>query len=77
MHTTTDTPFPIFGDRPADRRAKLLGAWRAACEEAWLSYAHWCSAPASERALAHAVYVAAADREAAAAEHLSRGMATA
>lgn len=63
-------------DHAIARRAELHAAWRAACEEVSLAYAHWCAAPSPDRPLAHAIYCAAADREAAAADHLRRAAVT-
>jgi hypothetical protein len=54
----------------ADLHAELEGAWRSANEEANAAYRHWCVARSTGRLEAYRVYVAAADREAAAVEHL-------
>ncbi len=45
-------------------------AWRNANAECSKAYEAWCSAPASAKQQAYAVYLAAADRERAAAEAL-------
>ena len=50
--------------------AQLRQAWMAAREEASAAYRWWCDAITDERRLAYAVYVAAADREDAAARSL-------
>jgi hypothetical protein len=47
-------------------------AWRAAEDEARLAYRAWCEAKAHERRAAYAVFLAADDRAAAAAEALGR-----
>lgn len=44
----------------------LRSAWREARDEAATAYRRWCAAVAAERRTAYAVYLAAADREAAA-----------
>jgi hypothetical protein len=44
----------------------LYDAWSAARDESSAAYAAWCGAPQALKAEGHAVYVAAADREAAA-----------
>jgi hypothetical protein len=49
---------------------QLRQAWMAAREEALAAYRWWCDATTDERRLAYAVYVAAADREDAAARDL-------
>jgi hypothetical protein len=50
--------------------AQLRQAWMAAREEALAAYRWWCDAATDERRLAYAVYLAAADREDAAARSL-------
>jgi hypothetical protein len=50
-----------------DRRAVMRQAWRLAHEDAVAAYRRWAGAPAKLRADAYCVYVATADREAAAA----------
>jgi len=50
--------------------ARLRQAWMAAGEEARAAYRWWCDAPTDERRLAYTVYMAAADREDAAARDL-------
>jgi hypothetical protein len=49
---------------------QLREAWMAAREEARAAYRWWCEASPDERRLAYTVYVAAADREDAAAHGL-------
>jgi hypothetical protein len=55
-------------------REELHHAWSAARDEALLAYRDWCSAGAEERDSAYVAYVAAADREEAAALHLRRNV---
>ena len=50
----------------------LLDAWRDACDDARAAYAAWCAASRYRADEAFAVFVAAADREEAAAEALAR-----
>jgi hypothetical protein len=45
---------------------ELRTAWREAREESAATYRDWCEARAAQRRLAHAAFLAAADREAAA-----------
>jgi hypothetical protein len=47
-------------------------AWRDACADAYVAYLDWRDALAGAAATAYAVYVAAADREAVAAEVLEQ-----
>lgn len=49
-------------------REELYDAWAAARDETRYGYEAWCAAPWAAKGEAHAVYVAALDREAAAAE---------
>jgi hypothetical protein len=60
---------------PGDSRATLWAAWQLACEEAGDAYRAWSRAPREPRAEAYWAYVAAADREAAAAENLQTALA--
>ena len=46
--------------------------WRTACTAVWTAYRCWTHAPRADRALAHAAYAAALDREDAAASTYSR-----
>jgi hypothetical protein len=55
---------------------ELYDAWCAARDEARFAYDEWCDAPWPERGEAYAVYVAAADREQAAAELYRRSVST-
>jgi hypothetical protein len=48
------------------------GHWRAAAADVERAYHHWCTAPRRSRSEAYAIYVAAMDREAAAASDLRR-----
>lgn len=58
------TPFP-----PADADVEdLRTAWREAAEESRLAYRAWCDADRESAADAYVVFVAASDREAAAAD---------
>jgi hypothetical protein len=45
---------------------ELADAWRAARDDTADAYREWCNAPVAQRRMAFTVYVAAADREAAA-----------
>jgi hypothetical protein len=53
-------------------REELRMAWRDACADLRVAYYGWREGGAGERAEAFAAYVAAADREAAAAEAFAR-----
>jgi hypothetical protein len=64
----TELRFPPAGADLEDVRE----AWRDACADAYLAYLDWRDALADQAATAYAVYVAAADREAVAAEVLER-----
>jgi hypothetical protein len=72
----TDTHDLIAGLHVPDLRAELgeelRHAWRVACDEALLAYRDWCAADADEAQEAYFTYLAAADREHAAALHLQR-----
>ena len=46
--------------------------WRTACITVWTTYRDWTNASKRDRALAHAAYAAALDREDAAATAYSR-----
>ena len=56
---------------------ELYDAWCAARDEALLAYEAWCTAPWAAKAEAHAVYVAAFDREVAATELYRHSLAKA
>jgi hypothetical protein len=60
---------------PGDSRATLWEKWHLAREDAGAAYRAWSSAPPEPRAEAYWAYVAAADREAAAAEGLQAALA--
>lgn len=60
---TTPTALP---DASWLRLEELAEAWRCAREEAADAYEHWSSVTSDRRRLAYAVFLAAADREAAA-----------
>jgi hypothetical protein len=62
---------PAFPPAGADVEDLRL-AWRAACDEARLAYFAWRDAAVPRLAEAYAVFVAAAEREAVAAEVLAR-----
>jgi hypothetical protein len=64
----TELRFPPAGADVEDVRE----AWRDACADAHLAYVDWSDALAGQAAMAYAVYLAAADREAVAAEVLER-----
>jgi hypothetical protein len=58
-------------------REELRMAWRDACADVRVAYYAWCESGADGRAAeAFTAYVAAADREAAAAEAFARGAAS-
>jgi hypothetical protein len=56
------------------RREEFRHAWCTATNEAALAYRRWCSAAAEGKRDAYAVYMAAADREAAAATAYQRNL---
>ena len=58
---------PVYGD--------FLGAWRRAEQRAELALAGWHAAPTGRKREAHAVYTAALDQEAQAAEMLRLAIA--
>lgn len=60
--------------RPAGNVETLWDAWDLAREDAGDAYQTWSDAAAADRADAHRVYVAAADRESAAARLLHVGL---
>jgi hypothetical protein len=60
-HTDVEVPDPC--DDPAY-------VWRRARDRAFVAYQWWSRAPVKHRRAAYAVYVAAEEQEAAAAEHL-------
>jgi hypothetical protein len=65
---TVDATTWVFGDPVLYGRADdLRGAWLDARDEARAAYEAWCRAASDAREWAYAVYLAAADREAAAA----------
>jgi hypothetical protein len=57
----------------AGRIEELRLAWRDACSDARLAYLSWLEATPARAGEAFAAYVAAADREAAAADFFRRG----
>jgi hypothetical protein len=57
-------------------REDLLDAWAAARDEALLAYREWCDAEELYQEHAYYAYLAAADREEAAALHLQRNVET-
>ncbi|HEY7075806.1 MAG TPA: hypothetical protein VH418_10565 [Solirubrobacteraceae bacterium] len=52
------------------RLEAIEDAWRSACDDAVAAYRRWATAAAHDRADAYLAYVAAAEREAAAGDHL-------
>jgi predicted lipoprotein len=54
-------------ERLADEVIETYVSWREACAAVDQTYADWCRSPRGERRLAHAVHVAAVDREESAA----------
>ncbi len=67
-HTITKTSAP--GLRLQGRSEELHEEWRSARNQALLAYRVWSQAASREKRDAYAAYVAAADREAAAADHV-------
>jgi hypothetical protein len=59
-----------FPDLRPEIREELRHAWRVARDEALLTYREWCAASADDVDNAYFTYLAAADREQAAALHL-------
>jgi hypothetical protein len=57
-------------------RAQLGVAWRRARAESARAYATWCDAAGTDRRIAYAVFLAAADREAAAEAGFHYGLVT-
>jgi hypothetical protein len=57
----------------AARADEMRLRWRDACSDARLAYLTWREAQSARAGVAFAAYVAAADREAAAADFLRRG----
>ena len=55
----------------------LWDAWRAACDDVRTAYNAWCTAPTAEAADRYCGFVAAADREEAAAAALKRRLRSA
>jgi hypothetical protein len=51
-------------------RGELYDAWHSACDQALMAYRVWSQAPDSDKQDAHVAYLAALDREEAAAEHI-------
>lgn len=65
-------------DQPLQTRGRGLrprDAWKAALEDGWLAYRVWCRAHPSEKHDAYIAYVAAVDREDAAALSYARARA--
>jgi hypothetical protein len=79
MITPSDATFAfeeIFPSVTCDRE-DLRMAWRDACADLRVAYYAWCEAAADGHAAeAFAAYVAAADREAAAADAFARSAAS-
>jgi hypothetical protein len=69
-NTQPDAVLPVSIDEP-------VRAWRAARDRSLMAYRWWSQASAEDRRAAYAVYLAAEDQEAAAAEHLRLGTAKA
>jgi hypothetical protein len=59
------SPFDV-----SDPREDLDMVWRVARQTALMAYRDWCQAPYEQRRTAYAVYRAAEEQEAAAAEHM-------
>ena len=78
MHTDMQTLLARFDApdlRPAVRQ-DLRDAWTAARDEARTAYRGWCAAEKPDRVEAYYAFVAAADREEAAALRLQRHVET-
>ena len=58
----------MHNPHPTPTTEDPIAAWRSAKEESGLAYHAWCRAMRSDKPEAYAVYVAAADREHAAAD---------
>jgi hypothetical protein len=63
-----------FPDLRPEIAEELHHAWSVARDEALLAYRDWCAAGEHELDRAYCTYVAAADREQAAAMHLQRNI---
>ena len=71
-------------DDPERERARLrsvdpdalLDAWRSACHDVHEDYRYWCGSGRGSRSEAYGVFIAALDREAAAAVALQHTRAT-
>ena len=72
MKHLSDTQAEVFPRLSLDER---VNAWRRARDWARAAYEWWYRAPFEDRRSAYAVYVAAEEQEAAAAEHLRLGTA--
>jgi hypothetical protein len=68
MTTQRLAPGQAARERLADEVIETYVSWREACLAVERSYADWCRTPRYDRRLAHAVHVAALDREETAAE---------
>ena len=74
MNTMPKTTARTFhqGLELAERIDDLKDAWEVARDEGLLAYHDWCEAPPQHKGDCYFAYLAAADREAAAADHLRR-----
>ena len=72
MSIARENPSTVAADSNRTRalRHDIQHAWTAARDEAAAAYDGWCAAPWSRKRDAYAAYVAAADREEAAASLL-------
>jgi hypothetical protein len=68
MAIESQGPGSAVPERLADDVIETHVSWREACVAVQRSYAVWCRAARADRRLAHAVHVAAIDREETAAE---------
>jgi hypothetical protein len=70
MRRTTQLPdlARAARERLADEVIETYVTWREACAAVDHTYADWCRSPRGQRRLAHAVHVAAVDREESAAQ---------
>lgn len=67
METTTNVP-RVDKDAIIDELMDVYLGWREACVEAQAAYRRWSHAVTGDRALTHAAFTAALDREASAAD---------
>jgi hypothetical protein len=66
---------PLQTSPPVTDPAVAYAEWRMSCTAVWAAYHEWSTAPVADTELTHAAYVAALDREDAAA-HAYSGLVT-